>query len=49
MVRKKLMELDSDNQKLVTQFGASRIEEVEKLPNFYTFRNGLYVALIPGV
>ena len=39
--RKKLMELDSDNQKLVTQFGASRIEEVENLPDFYTFRNGL--------
>lgn len=39
--RKKLMELDSDNQRLVTQFGANRIEEVESLPDFYTFRNGL--------
>ena len=47
--RKKLMELDSDNQKLVTQFGANRIEEVENLPDFYTFRNGLYVTFIPGI
>lgn len=39
--RKKLKELDSDNQKLVTQFGANRIEEMQNLPDFYTFRNGL--------
>ncbi|MEM0155562.1 MAG: tryptophan--tRNA ligase [Thermoplasmataceae archaeon] len=38
---KKLRELDSDNEKLVSQFGASSISEIKELPDFYTFRNGL--------
>lgn len=39
--RKKLQELDADNEKLVDQFGASPISELKDLPDFYTFTNGL--------
>lgn len=39
--KKRLQELDADNQKLVSQFGASLISEMKDLPDFYAFRNGL--------
>lgn len=32
-------ELLQDNEKLVTVFGASRIDEIKELPEFYTFQN----------
>ncbi len=31
----------SDNEKLVKEFGASRISDLTDLPDFYTFQNGL--------
>src|SRR3989344_7444716 len=33
--------LQEDNKKLVEKFGATPIGKVKKLPDFYTFRNGL--------
>jgi tryptophanyl-tRNA synthetase len=34
-------EILEDNEKLVVEFGAKRISEIENLPNFYTFNKGL--------
>lgn len=34
-------ELLKDNERLVTDFGAKRIEEIKNLPDFYTFNKGL--------
>src|SRR3990167_9700901 len=33
--------LQEDNKKLVEKFGATPIDKVKKMPDFYTFRNGL--------
>ena len=34
-------ELIEDNEKLVKEFGASRISELKKVPDVYTFERGL--------
>ncbi|PKM92289.1 MAG: tryptophan--tRNA ligase, partial [Euryarchaeota archaeon HGW-Euryarchaeota-1] len=36
-----IQDLLKDNRKLVEQFGARPISEIENLPNFYTFKRGL--------
>jgi len=33
-----------DNEKLITEFGAQRIENLADLPDFYTFKSGLIVS-----
>ena len=34
-------ELAIDNEKLVKEFGASRISKLKDMPDFYTFKKGL--------
>ena len=31
----------ADNEKLVKEFGASRVSDLKDIPDFYTFKNGL--------